>query len=151
MSVNQRVIYSFENSLLTSISSEHSPTLYNIINKYGAPDEIWLSTVNVVRDSNLAVRLNLIYYDKGMAIGYVVNGSLQDDMITGCFAKDTGKLLLVMPNSITEYMGFWFIFEEDRHYLPLKEATGLTIDEFMELILDSEQSGCLSTSGELWD
>ncbi|HIP69822.1 MAG TPA: hypothetical protein EYH05_00320, partial [Anaerolineae bacterium] len=112
-----RVMYSFQNDILQTVFSERSPPLYEILRRYGEPDEVWLSTVSFMRDGNLSVRLNLVYLQEGMAVGYVVNGDIQDDVVTGCFAdKETGRLRLITPNSTTNYKDFSTIFEADRHY-----------------------------------
>jgi hypothetical protein len=146
-----RVMYSFQNSILQTVFSEQSPSLYEILKKYGEPDEVWLSTVSFVRDGNLSVRLNLVYLQAGMAVGYVVNGNLQNNIVTGCFFDQVGLLSLGVPDSATSYKDFPAIFETDRRYLPLEEATGLTMDDFLQRFSDSTQPQCIETPAELWN
>ena len=145
------VRYSFENHLLKIVYAGQLLPLYEILKRYNQPDEVWLSTVSFVREGDLFVRLNMIYLQKGMAVGYVVNGTLQNDTVTGCFADEVGRLRLNVPNSSTSYKDFSTIFEEDRHYLLLEESTGLTMDDFMQRFSDPTQPQCVETPTELWE
>ena len=144
--------YAFENHVLKTIYSGQSPQLHQILNFYGSPDEIWLSTVSFVREEDLFLRLNLVYFQESMAVGYVINGNIQDASVMACFTdEESGRLLLLIPNSATSYKDFPTIFEKDRRYLPLEEATDLTIAEFMEQFSDPTQPQCLETPTELWE
>lgn len=147
-----RVMYSFENDVLKGILVERARPLVEIIGRYGQPDEVWLSTDGAIRDGNLAVRLNAIYLQEGMAVGYVVNGILQNDMIVGCFTgEEPGRLQLKTPDNSANYLGFRGIFEVDRLYLPLGEATDLALEEFTQSFHDSLIPFCLETPTELWN
>lgn len=147
-----RVMYSFENSVLKGMFIEQSPTLDEILGKYGQPDEVWLSTESSIRDGNLAVRLNMLYLQEGMAVGYVVNGTLQNDVVIGCFpGEEMGLLQLNTPTGSANYQDFRGIFEVDRLYLPLEEATGMTMDDFMQQFSDPTQPQCIETLTELWE
>lgn len=147
----ERVAYNFADSTLVGVTA-YSPSISEFLSSFGQPDEVWLSTVSHVRDGFLAVRLNLVYFQKGMAVGYVVNGKLQDGVVVGCFAnEESGRLRLSIPNSATSYRDFSPIFEKDRRYLLLEEATGLTMAGFMQQFGDPTQSQCIETPTELWD
>jgi hypothetical protein len=146
-----RVEYYFENNLLKIVFSERSPLLHDILEKYGKPDEVWLETMSFEREEDLPVRLNLIYLQAGIAVGYVVDGNIQDGVVTGCFADDeVGLLQLNAPGSSTNYRDFGGVFEEDRRYLSLVEATGLTIEDFIQRFSDPTQPQCIETPAELW-
>ena len=43
------------------------------------------------------------------------------------------------------------IFELDRRYLSLEEATSLTMDDFMQQFSDPTQPQCIETPIELWE
>lgn len=152
--VNQfdfRVMYSFENIVLKTVIAEYSPPPVEILRRFGPPEEVWLETMSFERET-LPFRLNLVYLQKGMAVGYVVDGDIQDNLTIGCFAnEETGHLRLIVPDTATSYKDFPIIFEEDRRYLPLEEATDLTIDDFMQRFLDPTQPHCLETPVDLWE
>jgi hypothetical protein len=146
------VRYSFENHLLKIVYAGQAPRLSNILRKYGKPDEIWIETKSYKREGNLSVRLNLVYLQKGMAVGYVVDGDIQGDIVTGCFAdKETGILHLLVPDVVTSYKDFVSIFSLERHYLLLEEATSLTMDDFMQQFSDPSKPQCIETPTELWE
>lgn len=144
------IVYNFSNSILTGITA-FSPSVSDFLAKYGPPYEVLLETMSVERET-LPVRLNMVYLGKGMAVGYVVDGNIQGDRVIGCFAdEEIGTLRLITPDSVTSYKDFSPIFEQDRRYLPLEQATDLTMDEFMERFSDPTQSQCIETPIELWE
>ena len=146
-----RIVYNFSHSILTGITA-FSSTISEILNKYGQPDEVWLETIAEEYQGSLPVRLNMVYLEMGMAVGYVVDGDHQDDVVTGCFAdQEMGRLRLIAPNTAISYNDFLPIFEADRHYLLLEEATGLTMDEFMQAFSDPTNPQCIETPAELWE
>jgi len=146
------VRYAFENEILKITFSEMGPPLKEVLEKYGQPDEVWIETKSYKREGNLSVRLNLVYFQKGMAVGYVVDGDIQDDIVTGCFAdKEKGHLFLLVPDTATSYRDFTPIFSLERHYLLLEEATNMTMEEFMQEFSDPNLPQCLETPTELWD
>jgi hypothetical protein len=144
-----RVMYSFQNDILQTVFSEQSPPLYEMLKRYGKPDEVWLATG--ITPLPIPIRLNLVYYQEGMAFGYVADGTIQNNVITGCFASNkTGHLRLIPPNSATSYMVFPKIFFSDFLYLPLTEATDITMDDFMQHFSDPTQPQCIETPADLW-
>jgi len=147
-----RVRYYFENNLLKIVHSEQSPPLHDILEIYGQPDEVWLETMSFEREESLPLRLNMVYLQEGIAVGYVVDGDIQNDMVIGCFAdEETGLLQLNIPGSSINYRDFRGIFEIDRRYLPLEEATGLTMEDFIQRFTDPTQPHCIETPAELWE
>lgn len=144
-----RIGYGFSNSILTTVSA-YSPSVFEVLARYGQPDEVWLSTG--ITPAPIPVRLNLVYYQEGMAFGYVVDGFVENHMFNGCFtAEKGGRLRLITPNSATSYKDFPTIFWDDQHYLPLEEATSLTMEDFMQHFSDPTQPQCVETPAELWD
>ncbi len=144
------IVYNFSNALLIGVTA-YSGSLGELLIKYGQPDEVWLETMSTERET-LPFRLNLVYLQKGMAVGYVVDGDIQDNEAIGCFTDDeTGYLRLIAPYTVNGHEDFSPIFEEDRRYLPLEEATGLTMDDFMQRFTDPTQPHCIATPAELWE
>ncbi len=127
--------------------------LSQLLNDYGQPDEVWLNTYNHTPGGTIPFRLTLVYQE-----GFVVTYSLQNatkhtESIVGCFDYLAPFLWLVSPNrGIT--------FEEahqesaqvgiDQFYLPLQEATDLTLLEFYEQFKNPENPACLETPSTLW-
>ena len=144
------VRYTFENHLLKIVFSGQSPTVYEILKKHGQPEEVWIETMSVERET-LPVRFNMIYLQESMAVGYVADGYIQEDVVMGCFADEAGIIRINPPNSATSYKDFPTIFEVDRRYLSLEEATGLTMDEFMQDFSDPINPQCIETPAELWE
>jgi hypothetical protein len=99
----------------------------------------------------LPFRLNLVYLQKALAVGYVVDGEIEDELARGCFAGDEkGRLQLNIPNEITNYRDFHWIFEVDRRYLPLEEATELTTEVFTQRFMNPVPPQCIETPTKLW-
>lgn len=147
-----RVFYGFTNNILQGVYSERNPLLHDILARYGQPDEVWLETMDFEPPGGLPFRLNLVYLQAGLAVGYVVDGDLEDDVAIGCFAgEERGRLQLNIPNEITNYMDFRWVFEVDRRYLPLEDATELTMKDFMQRFIDISQPQCIETPAELWE
>lgn len=143
------IVYGFSDSVLTGVTA-YTPSIADILTKFGQPDEIWLSTG--ITPVPIPVRLNLVYYQEGMAVGYVVDGFVENHMFNGCFAaEEKGSLRLILPHSATSYEAFPTIFEDDRRYLPLEEATSLTMEDFMQRFSDPSQPQCIETPIEIWD
>jgi len=146
-----RVGFIFFNSILFDVSA-YSPPISEVLAKYGQPDEIWLETVAEEYQGSLPVRLNMVYLEMGMAVGYVVDGDHHDDVVTGCFGdEEMGRLRLITPNTAISYNDFPIIFEADRRYLLLEEATSMTMDEFMQAFSDPTNPQCIETPAELWE
>lgn len=149
-----KIVYSFSDSILTGVTA-YTPSISDILAKHGQPDEVWLSAMNDPREQPPLIWFIIVYLQKGIGIGYVVDGDSQGDMILGCVAnEDTERLRslrLVIPDSATDYKDFPSIFDQERLYLPLEEATSLTTEDFMQLFNDPTQLQCIETSTELWD
>ena len=149
-----RIGYRFFNSILTTVLA-YSPPIPELLAKYGPPNEIWFSAMNDPRQWPPLVWFTIIYLEKGIGVGYVVDGAIQGSIVIGCVANaDTERLRrlrLVIPNSATSYKDFPGTFDEERFYLPLEEATGLTVADFMQRFSDPTQPQCIETPTDLWD
>lgn len=146
-----RIAYNFFHSILVGLTA-YSPPISEILVKYNQPDEVWLSAMNDPREEHPKVWLNIVYLYKGMAASYVVDRYLQDNTAAGCFdGEETGRLRLVPPNSAVSHEDFSPLFSEDRRYLPLEEATDLTMADFMQRFTDPTQPQCIETPAELWE
>lgn len=148
-----KIVYSFSNSILTGVTA-FVPSISEFLVKYGQPNQVLLSAMNDPRQQPPLVWFILVYLQEGMGVGYVVDGHVQNDMLIGCVADENTERLkrlhLNTPNS-TSYEDFSVVFDEERPYLPLEEATNLTIEGFMQLFSDSAQTHCIETLTELWD
>ena len=143
------IVYNFSDSILVGVTA-YSPSISEVLAKYGQPGEVWLATG--ITPAPIPFRLNLVYLQEGMAFGYVIDGDAQSGMFKGCFAdEEMGRLRLLAPNTATSYKDFTPIFELDRRYLPLEEATDLSMAKFMQQFSDPNQPQCLETPIKLWD
>lgn len=146
-----RVFYSFQEHVLNSLLVEHAPPPFEILRKYGEPDEIWLSTMSIELEL-LPVRFNLIYLEEGMGVSYTVDGDIEDERVIGCYADiDGGRLHLIKPNRAVNYGAFKGIFFLDFRWLQLEEATNLTMEDFIQQFSDPTQPQCIETPAELWE
>jgi hypothetical protein len=146
-----RVMYSFESHILNSLLVSHSPPPFEVLRKYGQPDEVWLSTISFERET-LPVRLNMVYIQAGMGVSYTVDGDIEDNLVIGCYAdKESGRLDLIRPNRATNYGAFRGIFPPDFRYLRLEDATELTMEDFMQRFSDPTDPQCIETQAELWE
>jgi hypothetical protein len=146
-----RIVYNFTNSILTGVTA-YSPSISEFLTKYGQPDEIRLWVNNDPRLTNPTVWLQIVYLQKGMAVGFITDMFVQDDKVAGCFAEiERGRLRLLAPDLVTYYKDFTPIFEVDRRYLSLESATDLTMEDFMQLFSDPTQPLCIETPAELWE
>ena len=143
------IVYSFYDTILKNVTVYYSQSISEVLTKYGQPDGVFLATG--IAPAPMPVRLNLVYLQESMAFGYVVDGTGKNHKIEGCFAADLGVVHLRQPGSITSYKDFRPIFEADRKYLPLEEATDLTMDDFMQQFSDPNQPQCIETPIELWE
>lgn len=145
------IVYNFSNSILVGVTA-YSQAISDVLAKYGRPDEVWLSAYNDPRETHPSVWLNIVYLQKGMAVRYVVDADIQDDRVTGCFAnEETGLLRLIVPDRATSYQDFSSIFSQSRRFLPIEEATDMTMDDFMQQFIDPTQPQCIETPIELWE
>ncbi len=143
------IVYNFSSSILVGVTA-YSPSISEVLTKYGQPDEVWLTTA--IAPAPILVRLNLVYLQEGMAFGYITDGDAKNGMFKGCFSvEETGYLRLLEPDTATGYKDFTPIFGLDRRYLPFEEATSLTMEHFMQQFSDPSQPQCIETPMELWE
>lgn len=146
-----RTIYAFEAGTLKHIYVSHSTTVDVILEKYGMPDEIWVST-GYYAYYPLPFSVDLLYFDKGVGISYTLDGYLEDGIVTGCFAHTFGKLNLYRPDLVQSHQDFFWIYMDETPYLPLSEATNVkTIEAFVAKFSTLTSESCLETPMSLWD
>jgi hypothetical protein len=146
-----RIVYNFSSTILVGVTA-YAPSISEFLAKHGQPDEVWLQAIGFWPPGRfLPVRLKMIYFDEGMAVGYVADGDIQEDVVIGCFAnEETGSFRLISPDSATNYRDFSPVFEMDARYRTLEYATDLTTEDFMQRFSDPTQPQCVETSTELW-
>jgi hypothetical protein len=145
------IVYNFSSTILVGVTA-YAPSISEFLSQHGQPDEVWLQAIGFWPPGNfLPVRLKMIYFDEGMAVGYVADGDIQEDVVIGCFAnEETGSFRLISPDSATNYRDFSPVFEMDARYRTLEYATDLTTEDFMQRFSDPTQPQCVETSTELW-
>ncbi len=124
----------------------------NIVKKYGLPSRIWLETSSIDHP-NIGYEIWLFYDPIGMVITYggVIKGG---EIYTICpqFDErteiDSIHLYLISsdyPHPLESVPSGYEGYEE--YFLPLEEATGLSISEFSGILLSDQ---CFTTDRLLW-
>ncbi len=150
-----RIVYGFSDGILIGITAR-IPSATDFLAEYGQPDEIWVSAMNSPREMSPIIWFTIVYLQKDMGINYIVDGDIQSDVMAGCIADETTDQLpllnMMIPENSTHYTDFTGgIFDKERRYIPLEEATGLTIEEFVQFFSNPSQSQCFETPMELWE
>ncbi len=131
--------------------------LPQLLEEYGKPNEVWLSTFDNTPSGQRPFRMTLIYRDAGFVASYETWSVRKEaDMLIGC-PLDTPTATFLWLSSPGEVATFPEIHSEVIHlqdesqlYLDLKEATGLTIEFFHEQFRNGNVETCISTMAELW-
>jgi hypothetical protein len=130
--------------------------LSQILDVYGQPMEVWLSTYSRSREGSLPFTTVLFYQEKGIVIAYYDEADEQDAQIKGCPQQYPAYVLVVWSaeedisfeeavNNSQELGSF-----EELNYLSLEESTGLSVETFYETFKDPDNMTCLKTPANLW-
>jgi hypothetical protein len=134
--------------------------LPQILTAYGPPSQVFVyGNVAYGHASWPLFELVLDYADRGFVIWYTVLMEREGDTYLGCMANVYTDLHLWDPDldytwaeGVTRTTGGedseidWL----NKHFLPLEEATSLTLDEFYEIFQNPENTSCLETPVEIW-
>lgn len=142
-------------SIQTGINTDelHYYVLPKILETYGQPDEIWISTYAQSREGVLPFSLTVVYAD-GIVITYrIYDAMTQLDQVEGCFNQSDILLWLVSPErniTFSEARQKTSQIDNSQQHLTLQEATGLDIETFYESFKDSNSNQCLQTPASIW-
>ncbi len=124
-----------------------------VVREYGLPDRTLVHTYASTPQPPNIFRL-LLFYDRGVLLAYEVPAIEEGDKLRACFETPGVAFWLwdpeqqLAPDEVAE-RGPNLSTEIVRRALPLKEATGLTGEEFRQLVTEAE-SFCLETPVDLW-
>jgi len=148
-----------EDSVVIGISNSVKTGKYPIhemLRDHGHPDEVWIRTYpQITPGGDIPFVITLIYTDKGIYAGYVVDGQVDRDKIVACPGE-----------GIDPTLGLWrgkerLTFESigdfrlglggyDGSQMPLEEAVGISITEFFNAYRDNISDACLESPRSLW-
>lgn len=126
-----------------------------LLDKYGPPDEIWVSTYNDYPGTVLPFVITLYYGERGILAHYGVfldADQMQGDTIQGCLVV-SAELLLWTPQTSLTLKEAGDLFDWDSTgvpYLPLEDATGMTVETFYRQFRGSPDPICIATARSLW-
>lgn len=155
-------IYEVENGIIISINvntgNVYSYKLSNLLQTYGPPEEIWISTYsNEYPEGVLPFLISLFYPDKGILVFYFAEADFIGNMVRACnLDRPPSGLGLWAPEKKTmKYIEAARFFgqnpdEPGIKHLRLEEATGLSIERFYEIFKHSASLECIETPINLW-
>lgn len=132
--------------------------LLNFLNSYGVPDQVWISTyrnfyINEGIES-LPFIVVLFYPSQGIMAVYASGEvSISNNQVLGCYSDNITSLLgLWAPENAMSFAEASKRFRMDAYdlFLPLEEATNMTIEAFYNTFKTSSHSACIKTSTNLW-
>lgn len=143
-----------------NITGGNMPTYYlqPILASYGPPDEVWLQAMPYTPGGEVIFRIALLYLEKGFSAHIITEERyLKDQQVVGCFSPESEQgtsLFLWIPgryNSFPTIVEAGQFGQEASSYLPLEEATGMSITSLLNRFLEDSGEYCISTPIELWE
>ena len=155
--------YSYDQDGLIQLIEIHLPlqpfyNLSTILTEYGEPEEVWIKALGL---QDWGAYMLLSYPSQGFLAMYSfsVLPNRQKNVIPICFdgtQPETSRTLALWNSdnkwSVQEVSNraasIWF--DDYPRYLPLQQATGLTLEEFYQTFKDGNPGACLETPLDLW-
>jgi hypothetical protein len=151
---------------IRGIGTEYFP-LSLFLKQYGQPEEIMMSAIFGTQTGAAAFWFILGYWEKGFAILYqdIVPGEIAVHWTTvgrGCFQQTSweditpyNELLLwdaeKTPYRWDDMHRLMFTVVRGDPYLPLEAVTGISVAQFYETYVNTDEVACVETSIALWD
>lgn len=150
--------FGIENQIVVGIEvdrvgTELAYTLPQLLSSYGPPTEVWVRTYpRPIGESGfyLPLFLRLFYQDLSFVAMYSDNeATLLGNHITGCFLNGPDLRIWdpIEQYTFSEIFDPWNLGISG---LPLLEASGMTIEEFVDAFSDPNYYPCLETEASLW-
>jgi hypothetical protein len=154
-------VYIIEDGVIERVEVPLVGELYNLssfLEEYGEPGEIWISTYRTEYPAGvLPFIIYLFYPDQGILANFGPQDAfLTSNSVKGCKLDNPPFNLKLWsaedPALSFQEIGKLFEMHLDREtYLPIEEATGMSVAEFYELFKKPGNPTCLVTPKELWD
>ncbi|MFH2103008.1 MAG: hypothetical protein ABIJ39_06585 [Chloroflexota bacterium] len=156
-----RLTIAFTDGIVRSIEVHgfEIPDLYDvgrIMDQFGPPEEILISTVQTDLNLPLPFILYLFYPDLGMFLSYSAGGYSNGQTIRACFDPlgSVGQGLNLWSPGVTETMAdvleMWEREFDFSVFHPLEDATGMTVEAFYEMYRHPAADPCINTPAEIW-
>jgi hypothetical protein len=152
--------YYVEDGIVTIIYAyvfDWMPTLYlsNFLSEYGHPDEIFVRTFRDDENGSRPYEIILFYADLGILMEYSGgNPNENGDKVQNCFEDMYSPFVYIWssktPLTSTEAIDKFLDTTNLPYPVPLKEATGVSINEFYETYKTPSHTTCLETPRKLW-
>jgi hypothetical protein len=152
-----RTVYAIQEGIVKEIEAgyfdEKTYHISSFLKKNGVPTRILVSTYSSdsgLSPNNVPLSVDLYYPEKGINALYGTYATVTGTQIMGCLEK-ISDLFLWSPaehNRSIDYILGW-----DKHqipYLDIKEATDMSVQEFYDQFVNSENPLCLQTTKNLW-
>ena len=136
-------------------------TLSGVLTAKGKPETVLVSTYGSDEDLSLwQFIILLIYPEDGIVAQYTTRLQINGEMVVGC-PEDAHVNMELFPEgdssqfaqllARTSWAGLWPPSETSQPgWLPIDQATDMTIEEFYELFLN-QTDACISTPADLWN
>ena len=127
-----------------------------ILRDYGMPEGIWLRTFSTAFRGDLPIEITLFYPQQGILATYsefeaqIIGGN-----VTTCtLLKQSNPILSLWSpeNDMTfeETIKLFNRYVKDMPFLPLDEATGISVQDFYEFHSKPNANPCIKTPADLW-
>lgn len=135
-------------------------TLPAVLTDLGRPASVLISTSSTDITRFWQYKILVIYPAVGVVVQYTTQLQPSGESIIGCPSDAHIDIQLFPAGDVDQFVdllsktiwaGFWPPSETPQPgWLPIDQATDMTIDEFNELFLNNPDA-CISTPAELWD
>ena len=138
---------------ITFIENFERFSITNILKTYGKPSEILIYTYEYsYGDGVLPFSTVLIYEGERFVVDYEKQGKVEGDYVKACIT-DTMPAIQIFssfyPNELLLAHPYER-FEEQKFAKTIKEATGMTVEEFYDQTMKASGDICIQTLAELW-
>jgi hypothetical protein len=121
-----------------------------MLEDYGAPDEVWVSTWSSWPGLTVPVTVYIVYLDKGIMLQYSTEGIFHEGSVHACFV-DSPVIRLWEPGTLESQPAVMALFDlhADGIDLPSQQALSMEPNEFYELHQGRERA-CIETPTAIW-
>ena len=140
--------------VFTGIDSEYQ--IGPLLESYGPPNEIWITTFNRDRMGAVLFFSYLFYPDLGLISKHEFrNAYIENETIFGCPGPNTyPRFYLFEPSKFSTLEGALTVFDPEANssfqFLKIEDSSDLTIDDFYNMFIEYEGEECILTATAIW-
>lgn len=131
--------------------------LSKLLNDFGAPREVWLTTYSKSRAGSLPFAMVLYYPDRGILAQFGNEATVEGDFVVSCPRNDSASIL-VLWSPDRAYPSFEAAVNDtlrlgsfkERGYHRLEEVTDLDAGAFFETFRTANDIDCIYTEASHW-